>query len=53
MLSVTMQTAITNMSSLGDMMLEDELAAVGAHECEHIVCRLMSYYTLAQIIANV
>lgn len=46
------QTAITITSALVDMMSEDELIGVVAHECGHIACRHMLYHTLAQIIAN-
>ena len=46
------QTAITVTSALVDMMSEDELIGVVAHECGHIACRHMLYHTLAQIIAN-
>ena len=46
------QTAITITSALVDMMSEDELIGVVAHECGHIACRHMLYHTLVQIIAN-
>lgn len=46
------QTAITITSALVDMMSEDELVGVVAHECGHIACRHMLYHTLAQVIAN-
>ena len=46
------QTAITITSALVDMMSEDELIGVVAHECGHIACRHMLYHTLAQVIAN-
>ena len=34
------------------MLTEDELAAVVAHECGHILCRHMLYHTLAAVLAN-
>lgn len=43
------QTAITITSALVDMMSEDELIGVVAHECGHIACRHMLFHTLAQI----
>ena len=46
------QTAITITSALVDMMSEDELIGVVAHECGHIACRHMLYHTLAQVIVN-
>lgn len=46
------QTAITMTSALVDMMSEDELIGVVAHECGHIACRHMLYHTLAQVLAN-
>lgn len=46
------QTAITITSSLVEMMSEDELRGVVAHECGHIACRHMLYHTLAQIMSN-
>lgn len=46
------QTAITITSALVDMMSEEELVGVVAHECGHIACRHMLYHTLAQVIAN-
>ncbi len=46
------QTAITITSALVDMMSEDELVGVVAHECGHIACHHMLYHTLAQVIAN-
>lgn len=46
------QTAITITSALVDMMSEEELVGVVAHECGHIACRHMLYHTLAQILAN-
>ena len=45
-------TAITITSSLVEMMTEEELRAVVAHECGHIACRHMLYHTLAQVLAN-
>lgn len=46
------QTAITITSALVEMMSEDELRGVVAHECGHIACHHMLYHTLAQILAN-
>lgn len=46
------QTAITITSALVDMMSEDELRGVIAHECGHIACHHMLYHTIAQILAN-
>lgn len=46
------QTAITITSALVEMMSEEELRAVVAHECGHIACHHMLYHTLAQMIAN-
>lgn len=46
------QTAITITSALVDMMSEEELIGVVAHECGHIACRHMLYHTLAQVLAN-
>ena len=46
------QTAITITSALVEMMSEEELRGVVAHECGHIACRHMLYHTLAQILAN-
>lgn len=46
------QTAIIITSALVDMMSEDELIGVVAHECGHIACRHMLYHTLAQILAG-
>ena len=46
------QTAITITSALVEMMSEDELRGVVAHECGHIACRHMLYHTLAQILTN-
>lgn len=45
-------TAITITSAIVDMMSEDELRAVIAHECGHIACHHMLYHTLAQILSN-
>lgn len=45
-------TAITITSAIIDMMSEDELRAVVAHECGHIACHHMLYHTLAQILSN-
>ena len=46
------QTAITITSALVDMMSEEELRGVVAHECGHIACHHMLYHTIAQILAN-
>lgn len=46
------QTAITITSAIVEMMSEEELRAVVAHECGHIACHHMLYHTLAQILAN-
>lgn len=46
------QTAITITSALVEMMSEEELRAVVAHECGHIACHHMLYHTLAQMITN-
>ena len=46
------QTAITVTSALVEMMSEDELRGVVAHECGHIACHHMLYHTLASILAN-
>ena len=46
------QTAITITSAIVEMMTEEELRAVVAHECGHIACRHMLYHTLASYLAN-
>ena len=46
------QTAITITSGLVELMTEDELRAVVAHECGHIACHHMLYHTIAAILAN-
>ena len=46
------QTAITITSALVEMMSEDELRGVVAHECGHIACHHMLYHTMAQFLAN-
>lgn len=46
------QTAITVTSALVEMMSDDELRGVVAHECGHIACHHMLYHTLAQLLAN-
>lgn len=46
------QTAITITSALVEMMSEEELRGVVAHECGHIACHHMLYHTLANILAN-
>ena len=45
-------TAITITSGLVEMLTEDELAAVVAHECGHILCRHMLYHTVATVLSN-
>lgn len=45
-------TAITITSGLVEMLTEEELAAVVAHECGHILCRHMLYHTVALVLAN-
>ena len=40
-------TAITITSGLVEMLTEDVLTAVVAHECGHILCRHMLYHTMA------
>ncbi|MBQ9311277.1 MAG: M48 family metalloprotease [Bacteroidales bacterium] len=39
-------TAITITSGLVEMLTEDELSAVVAHECGHILCRHLLYHTI-------
>ena len=46
------QTAITITSALVDLMTEDELRAVIAHECGHIACHHMLYHTIAALLAQ-
>lgn len=46
------QTAITLTSAIVEMMDEEELRAVIAHECGHIACHHMLYHTLAQLLTN-
>ena len=46
------QTAITITSALVEMMSEEELRGVVAHECGHIACHHMLYHTLANILAS-
>ena len=46
------QTAITITSAIVEMMSEEELRGVVAHECGHIACHHMLYHTLAQILAS-
>lgn len=46
------QTAITVTSALVEMMSEEELRAVVAHECGHVACHHMLYHTLALILTN-
>lgn len=46
------QTAITITSAIVEMMSEEELRGVVAHECGHIACHHMLYHTLAQILTN-
>lgn len=45
-------TAITITSGLVEMLTEEELAAVVAHECGHILCRHMLYHTVALVLTN-
>lgn len=45
-------TAITITSGIVEMLTEEELTAVVAHECGHILCRHMLYHTLAAVLAN-
>ncbi len=45
-------TAITITSGIVEMLTEEELTAVVAHECGHILCRHMLYHTLASVLAN-
>ncbi len=45
-------TAITLTSGLVDMLNEDELIAVVAHECGHIACRHVLYGTMAQLLLD-
>lgn len=46
------QTAITITSGLVEMMSEEELRGVVAHECGHIACHHMLYHTVAFMLAN-
>jgi len=46
------QTAITITSALVDLMTEDELRAVIAHECGHIACHHMLYHTIAALLVQ-
>lgn len=46
------RTAITITSAIVEMMSEEELRGVVAHECGHIACRHMLYHTLALFLAN-
>ncbi len=43
---------ITVTSSLVQMMNHDELTAVVAHECGHIMCRHVLYHNMAQMLLN-
>lgn len=43
---------ITVTSSLVEMMSDEELDAIIAHECGHILCRHVLYHTMAQWISN-
>lgn len=45
-------TAITITSGLVELLTEEELTAVVAHECGHILCRHMLYHTLAAVLIN-
>lgn len=46
------QTAITITSGLIDLMTEDEVRAVVAHECGHIACHHMLYHTIAALLTQ-
>lgn len=46
------QTAITITSGLVEMISEEELRGVVAHECGHIACHHMLYHTVAYMLAN-
>ena len=46
------QTAITLTSGLVEYLTDEELVAVVAHECGHIVCHHVLYHTMGQIITN-
>lgn len=43
---------ITMTSGLVEMMSEDELIAVLAHECGHILCRHVLYHNMANLLVN-
>lgn len=43
---------ITVTSSLMEMMSDEELDAIIAHDCGHILCRYVLYYTVAQWISS-
>jgi Zn-dependent protease with chaperone function len=45
-------TAITITSGLVELLTEDELSVVLAHECGHILCHHMLYHTLALLFSN-
>lgn len=44
------QIAFTVTSALVEMITEEELRGVVAHECGHIACHHMLYHTLAQLL---
>lgn len=44
------RTAVTVTSAMLELVEPDELRAVIAHECGHIVCRHMLYHTMAQLM---
>lgn len=46
------RTAITITSALVEMMSEEELRGVIAHECGHIACRHMLYLTMAILLSS-
>ena len=46
------QTAITITSGLVELMTEDELRAIVAHECGHIICHHMLYHSIAYLLAR-
>lgn len=45
-------TAITINSGLVEMLTREELKAIVAHECGHILCRHMLYHTLAMTLVD-
>jgi Zn-dependent protease with chaperone function len=46
------RTMITVTSGLIELLEEDEICAVVAHECGHIACRHVLYHTMAQMLAK-